>query len=141
HRLAVSRSDRPIAQLHYRASDDHKNTGGGDVWGVPEAGSQAVGTIAFDEIARSAGRCRFLKLDCEGSEHPTLYTSQEFSRVAEVAGEFRHVFDGRALAPELDVARPMRVEALCGHLEALGLRTEHHYVDGERLGLFFARWP
>ncbi len=44
-------------------------------------------SVGLDEILARLGRVDLLKLDCEGSEYPILYTSQELWRVGEVVGE------------------------------------------------------
>jgi FkbM family methyltransferase len=69
-----------------------------DVTGVNTGGSSifvdANGTIeaiSLDEIVRSCGKVRLLKLDCEGSEWPILLYSKELGRVTEVCGEFHQM--------------------------------------------------
>lgn len=43
--------------------------------------------VALDAILRDYQEVRLLKLDCEGSEYPILYTSKELGRVQEIVME------------------------------------------------------
>lgn len=48
---------------------------------------QATPGVPLDAILEDAGVVRLLKLDCEGSEYPILYTSKELHRVQEIVME------------------------------------------------------
>jgi FkbM family methyltransferase len=94
--MAVWRSDQPAQTLF----NDHlvglhqPNTGGISVlWndeGVP------VRTISLDEVLQEASdhlqtTVRLLKLDCEGSEYPILYTATNLNVVDEICGEYHQL--------------------------------------------------
>jgi hypothetical protein len=66
------------------------NTGGGRV--LDKAGGCPVKKINFDAFllditATGKKKVRFLKLDCEGSEWPILFTSSLLNLVTEISGE------------------------------------------------------
>lgn len=66
------------------------NTGGGRV--LNQAGGCPVRKINFDAFllditANGTKKVRFLKLDCEGSEWPILFTSSLLHLVSEISGE------------------------------------------------------
>lgn len=75
--MAVVRSDNPPSAVHYETGS--MQTGFGE---------EVAFAIAFDKILDDRD-IRFLKIDCEGSEFPILYTS-DLSRVNEIAGEFHN---------------------------------------------------
>jgi FkbM family methyltransferase len=95
--LAVWRSDEPARTLYNDVITGYQHTGGISVlWneqGVP------VDTTSLDEILFEASnglrkRIRLLKIDCEGSEYPILFTSRHLDIVEEICGEYH------AIAPE-----------------------------------------
>lgn len=92
--LAVWRSDEPTRTLYNDVITGYAHTGGISVlWnekGVP------VRTISLDEILFEVTdglkkKIRLLKLDCEGSEYPILFTSQHLDVVEEICGEYHEV--------------------------------------------------
>ena len=90
--LAVWRSDRPTAYLHFHNATP-RNTGAGAV--STEADGLMVAARAFDDlIAGAVGdgrRVRLVKLDCEGSEWPILFTSRMLHVVDSLRGEYHWV--------------------------------------------------
>ena len=95
-RKAIWRSDRPATTLKFFRSPDAANTGGGNV--IWDEGEQVVEAIPFDDAIRDATRggkqrVRLLKIDCEGSEFPILFTSRTLHLIDQVVGEF-HEFHG-----------------------------------------------
>lgn len=88
---AVWRSDQPNTTLTFSESNDEINTGGGNVWSA--SGSETVSTISLDQIVSMVGPIDFLKLDCEGSEFPILFTCTMIDKIKEMAGEY-HEFQG-----------------------------------------------
>ena len=86
---AVWRSDRhPGWLLHsgYSQTDDNVNTGGGTVLLQPEDSPQhkrkeLISTVSLDNILRPFKTVQLLKLDCEGSEWPILFTSKLLGKV------------------------------------------------------------
>lgn len=91
---AVWRSDQPSQTLYNESLAGSTNTGGVSLlWN--EAGN-AVQTISLDEILEKASDgfrkpIRLLKLDCEGSEYPILFTSNRLEIVEEVCGEYHEM--------------------------------------------------
>ena len=141
---AVWRSDVPPTRLHYTASADPANTGGGNVLSGG-GGDAPIDAVPLDAVvaellaASGQARVRLLKLDCEGSEYPILLSATCLGRVAEVCGEYH----------EVGVATPAaRVGAyashgpavLVEHLSAAGfaVTTRVHPRD-PNIGLFWAR--
>lgn len=90
---AVWRSDKQVDILHFSESTDNKNTGGGNVWSNDSKTS--VPALSFDKILETIDKpIRLLKLDCEGSEFPILFTSQRLGQVQAICGEY-HEFGGQ----------------------------------------------
>jgi FkbM family methyltransferase len=127
---AVWRSDQPVQVLHFNKSSDPRNTGGGHVLGT---GTVAVPAVAFDavvaELTASGQRIRLLKLDCEGSEYPILFTARLLDRVDEILGEYHE-----------DRSDPRHTgAALKQHLEHNGFRVElQPNPKNPAVGEFFA---
>jgi FkbM family methyltransferase len=70
------------------------NTGGGRV--LDKAVGRAVEKINFDSFLlditeNGKNAVRFLKLDCEGSEWPILFTSRLLNLVSEISGEIHEI--------------------------------------------------
>lgn len=102
YNLAVWRSDTCQDMLHCTESDDPMNTGGGNVISGTSKDNQ-IGTIQFDKIIdsitsktndttnnidNSTNRIKLVKLDCEGSEFPILFTSKKLSLIDYICGEY-----------------------------------------------------
>jgi FkbM family methyltransferase len=96
--MAVWRSDQEGQTLFNDSLNHQPNTGGISVlWnneGLP------VRTTSLDEVLLEASdhlekTVRLLKLDCEGSEYPILYTATNLNVVEEICGEYHR------LEPEL----------------------------------------
>lgn len=114
---AVVRSDNPPVTVKY--SQGSMQTG----WGDHEAIA-----IPFDKIISDLGRIRFLKIDCEGSEFPILYTAKLLDRIDEIAGEFH---EGPHF-PEFDCT----MTGLAKHLANYGFYVYH---EDKVLGNFYAK--
>ena len=143
--MAVWRSDQPEQVLfNDRLTGlDQRNTGGISLlWndeGLP------VATIGLDELLAEAThefrhRVRLLKLDCEGSEYPILFTSQHLDIVDEICGEYHniepaHVPDRALLADHRD---QFNGQGLAAFLEQQGFTVDHEH-HGETVGVFHAR--
>jgi len=87
---AVWRSDQP-SQLLYN-SDLAGNSNAGGISLLWNNEGQAVETISLDQILSEASEgfrkpIRLLKIDCEGSEYPILFTSTQLQIVEEICGE------------------------------------------------------
>ncbi len=92
--LAVWRSDQPGETLYNEDISTYEGTGGVSVlWndeGLP------VPSVSLDEVLFEASngfkrRIRLLKLDCEGSEYPILFTSNHLDIVDEICGEYHEI--------------------------------------------------
>lgn len=141
--LAVWRSDESARTLYNDVITGYPHTGGISVlWneqGVPVR-SSGLDEILFEVTDGLRKRVRLLKLDCEGSEYPILFTSQHLDVVEEICGEYHEV------APEF-VPEQAKVIGRCeyfnssvlkGLLERQGWDVElEPKVDG--YGLFHAR--
>jgi FkbM family methyltransferase len=94
---AVWRSDVPEKVLHYSGNfveNELLNTGGGNV--IWHTQGNTVPAIPFDEVVvhttkKAQRRIRLLKLDCEGSEWPILFTSSTLHLIDEICGEFHEI--------------------------------------------------
>ena len=91
---AVWRSDKLGETLYNEDISTYEGTGGVSVlWnneGLP------VPSISLDEVLFEASngfkrRIRLLKLDCEGSEYPILFTSNHLDIVDEICGEYHEI--------------------------------------------------
>lgn len=92
-RAAVWRSDTSDAELNYTgpvATAKGPNYGGGNV--VFEDGLQIpVKNESLDSILSNIRCVRLLKLDCESSEWPILFTSRLLECVDEIVGEYHEI--------------------------------------------------
>ncbi len=125
------------------------NTGAGTVlWNDK---GNPVSKIAFDELVlelteNGTKRIRLLKLDCEGSEWPILFTSKILHLIDEICGEY-HEIGGQydTLTPPFEIEGYSRftLDELTTFLEQQGFQVEStrhtRRKQPERLGLFFAR--
>lgn len=128
HNAAVWRSDRE-EQLYYHYHDNPRNTGGGDMFGDATDGLPVWATVGLDDIIANAGIVRLLKLDCEGSEFPILYTSRELDKVDEILGEYHTDRHGD------NADFTFTVEALLEYLQHQGFSVTHRESE-PHLGKF-----
>jgi FkbM family methyltransferase len=138
---AVWRSDREVTHLMLQNEADPRNTGAAQV--VETLAAEPVAALPFDRLIQrategGARRVRLLKLDCEGSEWPILFTSRMLHLVDAICGEYHVVpSDGPfAVAGHGDYTPG----ALVRFLTAQGFRAHFHAHPKapERVGLFFA---
>jgi FkbM family methyltransferase len=141
---AVWRSDIPGAPLHFWASSDRANTGGGTlIW---DTDGPLVDAVPFDEVIDTlseGGRRRIdlVKIDCEGAEFPILLSSKLLDRIDRIVGEYHEL---RAeLPPHVRVAgcTEFTLDALTAALERAGFSvTAQPQATAQygALGLFFA---
>ncbi len=144
-RAAVWRSDGPATELHYQASADPINTGGGTLFGGADAGTLAVPAVPLDgvvaDLLAPTGRdhIRLLKLDCEGSEYPVLLTATCLGRVAEVCGEY-HTVGAAGPAARVGGHTGYGRDVLVDHLTGAGFRvTTEENPRYPGIGLFWAQ--
>ena len=94
YNLAIWRSDIYQDTLYYAKSLDPINTGGGSVTCETIEGIK-VGTIQLDriidEVTHSNDRIKLVKLDCEGSEFPILFTSKKLHLIDYICGEYHPI--------------------------------------------------
>lgn len=144
HNRAVWRSDRPGAALHFWASSDRANTGGGTlIW---DTDGPLVDAIPFDEIVETASeggrrRIALVKIDCEGAEFPILLTSTRLSRIERIVGEYHELRADLPAHVRVPGCDQFTLEVLTERLEREGFAVSSvrqataQYGD---LGLFFA---
>lgn len=147
NQCAVWRSDRKGETLFFTESTDTQNTGGGNVWANKKG--IAVPSVTLDEIISQIGKSiTLLKLDCEGSEFPILFTSKRLNKVNAICGEY-HEFGGeydKNQIPEqmkINGFERYTIVELTKFLEDQGFEvwnTRSTLPDGTpcNLGLFFA---
>jgi len=132
------------------------NTGNGSViW--PDG--KPVAKVAFDDIVdlvtnEGEKHVRLIKLDCEGSEWPILFTSQRLNLIDEICGEFHELggpfFEigenrgGKSPIFSEDKEVKYTIDVLVNYLNAAGFEvrySRHRRPTGEPegLGLFFAK--
>src|SRR5262249_29100899 len=97
NRKAVWRSDFTADFLNFvgNSTADGWNTGGGS---VIYADGDPVPSVPFDSLLLQATgngrqRIRLVKIDCEGSEWPILFTSRKLELVQEMCGEYHELRD------------------------------------------------
>ncbi len=130
---ACWRSDRTGPQW-VRMTGVGENTGGSHCFDTDGIPVRAIGLDALIELALALnpGRIHLLKLDCEGSEWPVLFTSSRLHLIDEIVGEFHpnhaaSIWDG-----------PAAIAELLAHLSGEEFSTEHTVTDPRGLGLFHA---
>jgi FkbM family methyltransferase len=83
-----------------------------------------VECVALDAVLTRFPRVRLLKLDCEGSEFPILFTSRKFHRVHQIVAEVHEIRQQamRDLAPEsrLSDYQEYRIDDLTKFLKSAG---------------------
>ena len=142
---AVWRSDETVDKLTFTPSTDEANTAGGNVW---SDGAVEVDAVPFDEVMKEVTdggdkRVRMLKVDCEGSEFPILFTSRSLHLVDDIRGEY-HEFGGEH--DEHVIPEAMKVEGyerftiaeLTDVLQRAGFDVTSVRHGDSNMGLFFA---
>ncbi len=134
---AVWRSDIPNTTLSLGYSHREKHSGSLSAVLGP-VGEMLTDTVQLDEILRQYGSVHILKLDCEGSEYPILYTSKELHRCEHILGEYHH---GAPRAQVLDIGggRPWTIDGLKSYLESQGFEVYRVKAYSPDHGLFWAR--
>lgn len=145
---AVGRNDERWQPFVYfggyeRFFDGRVNTGAGNTFAKSDDGVK-VPCWPFDTILPSHD-ISLLKIDCEGSEWPILYTSQMMHRVKRICGEYHSV--SPAIEADLDLpylcSEGGLQNFLCDHgfsyVEVQPFNEMHaQYNNGQKIGLFFA---
>jgi hypothetical protein len=108
---AVVRSDEAGRKpVHY---DGKWNTFGNE--------GPIVKAVSLDEIVDAARSIRFLKIDCEGSEWPILYTCTKLDQIQEIAGEYHEHVNFHD-----DTLPPTKIYDLMQFLANHGFVGEYH---------------
>jgi FkbM family methyltransferase len=134
--VAAWRSDQPATLLRFDPNWMPANTGGGCVLGDAGGVGHEVLAIPLDDLLKLRPQWRLLKLDCECSEFPILYTSACLGRVWEIAGEYHerpsNVID------YAECGKPFTMMALAEHLHGQGF-TVTVAAKAPGMGLFWAK--
>ena len=146
HRSAVWRSDTNDTQLKYTGpvkTLKGLNYGGGNV--LFENGLQIpVKCESLDSILSNLRHVRLLKLDCESSEWPILFTSRLLECVDEIIGEY-HEIGGKhnqaSIPPRASLAGFISYTAvdLASFLSRHGFCVEIESGANSNIGAFFAK--
>lgn len=134
---AVWRSDLSFnPDLYFQPSIDIVNTGGGNVLFASEG--IKIETISLDNILSAYNKVRLIKLDCEGSEFPILFTSKQLHKVQEIVGEYHEI----QVIPEnckINGYTQFTIGELETFLHQQGFTVEHFRHPNSNLGMFFAK--
>lgn len=128
YHAAVVRGDRQRKPVY------HLDEGGWSNLRGNTAGACVPWAVSLDELIKTWGTVRYIKIDCEGSEWPILYTATLLGKVQEIMGEYHDDVSGPELAglPASDPA------VLCKHLQTFGFQTEFEPMSEKRTGHFHA---
>jgi FkbM family methyltransferase len=137
---AVWRSDR-AEELFFSPPQLRIDTGGGSVMdghGAPVDRSVAFSDVLAEALGASAsGQIRLLKLDCEGSEYPILYTAPTLEPLREIVGEYHE----RPQDPRFTGLPAFTIAALSEFLRGRGFEVSSAQTDPRGLGHFHATRP
>lgn len=143
---AVWRSDVAKVELKYTGYSKGPygvNCGGGNV--VFNDGLQiSVQAEALDSILANLNHVRLMKLDCESSEWPILFTSRLLNRVDEIVGEYHEIGGKYNTACIPTIAQvpgfaSYTVDKLVEFLNLHNFRVETTRPSDSNIGLFFAK--
>lgn len=142
--IALWRSDRKAQMMRhsgYTKEGDEINTGGGDIVRTAPAG-KFVPALPFHDVVQSLGlrRIRLLKLDCEYSEWPILYTSPlVLAQVNAICGEYHELAkDKIPFSVSVSGEHLFDAETLRRALGNEGFKVELAPTAGTNLGKFWA---
>lgn len=144
-----------MPSLPYWVSSDPLNTGGGGVLAheyddldeysmVP---TEETPSYPLDAVLEKYDNIKILKLDCEGSEFPILYTSKLLDKVESICGEY-HGWENRmkeGFYPRKDIrvqgeGKDFTIADLTLFLESKGFEVESKEASAEmNLGDFWAK--
>lgn len=135
HNAAVWRSDWPTCKLHLNEDIPDGNTGGISV--LPNVGATEVDTIGLDTLIGDR-TMTFLKVDCEGSEFPILYTSKRLGQVKEITIEVHPI--EHLIKPEGNVRPGQNNPAsLTAYLQEQGFKVVNESRSGMGDGWAYLR--
>lgn len=133
--VAAWRSDQAGQPMSLTRPGGAEHSGGG----VPAPSRLATcWAVPFDYLL-PPGPIRLLKLDCEGSEYPIVWTTERLADVQEVTGEYHSPKN----LPDSEPTASYSPESLAERLEHGGFMVElaPNPQAGGELGNFFARRP
>jgi FkbM family methyltransferase len=127
------------------------NTAGGDV--IWYKHGKMVPAIPFDMVIQGATengikKIRLLKLDCEGSEWPILFTSNTLYLIDEMCGEFHEIggeYDTHTPPFIIEGFERFTIHELIGFLQTRGFNVTYSRHISSRsgtlsnMGMFFAK--
>lgn len=101
---AVWRSDRVVKTLSF-TSFEGENESAGHV--IDANRGEPVEAVSFDEVVlrltdNGKKRIRLMKIDCEGSEFPILFTSKTLHLIDSITGEYHNFADNYDYGPGED---------------------------------------
>lgn len=136
HQAAAWRSDMAPGEVKMFMSSHYTACHRADLLDLkmqPEP--ETVKTLPLDAVLRRFETVRLLKLDCEFSEYPILFTSQELGRCQEIVGEY-HVYKMKER-----FAYPCDSEGLRQRLAEFGFAStvKEENVNGVVQGKFWAK--
>lgn len=124
--IALWRSDRCESKLYCSDVCDTGKTDGNNIIYQNNSGEE-VATIGLDMVIKTLadkyGHVDLLKIDCEGSEFPILYTSQLLPSIPKIIGEY-HSITGTT-KKEFETGHPNNIAGLKGYLEDLGYNVTY----------------
>ncbi len=147
HPQAVWRSDREGDTLFlspYDMAGSITNTGAVTVWNE-QTGTEKLDVVSLDEIINQVTdhgqkRVRLIKVDCEGSEYPILYTAHTLHLVDGLCGEYHNLDRLIKAIPErirVEGFEAYNGKGLGDYLQRLGFTVELAPYD-DHIGFFFA---
>ena len=137
NQTAVWGSVEPKEKLYfggYENWEENVNTGGGRLSTKPT--TQKVKLVSLDNIIDTSlmnerKRIKFLKIDCEGSEWPILFTSQKLNQIDMISGELHELPESSEEFQQFKVPGVSEYTAveLGKHLMSQGFDFAFHYID------------
>lgn len=91
HNLAVWRSDIVNPITLYNSGFCQPDNSGTNVVVYNTTKNNPVDTISLDDILNKVGKAKLVKIDCEGSEFPILFTSKKLSNIDYICGEYHSI--------------------------------------------------
>lgn len=130
-RAAIWRSDIPVQQISFSGYPGGYNACGTVLPGFGVSGLREnipVAAVGLDQAIYKAvgdrGKVRLLKIDCEGSEYPVLYSSRRLHQIEEMVGEIHELvgkYPPSALVPGYESKTNMK--GLVQHLRNHGFEV------------------
>ncbi len=138
---AVWRSDIEPTKIKLAVSHSFGHSGSVSAVLPPRGKTFEIATISLDDILREHGSVNVLKLDCEGSEYPILYTSRELHRCEHILGEYHHDAKPSVAGPEPEGGWKFAwtIDGLTQFLTSQGFEVYRYAPHARTHGGFWAR--